>query len=111
MTEQNDDPIREGLLDYLKSALSHAFEVVRSYLALFGADAEERAERLLRYSLWFMALLAMGILGLVFLATGASQAIEAVCGRPGMGIGKMIVGGVLVGLFVIAAVVEQRGRK
>jgi len=102
------NPELPGLLGHLRRALGHALEALRCYFALFGAEAEQRLGRVVRRALWPLALMALGIIGAVFVASGTAQLLDTWAWPRWPGCGRIVVGGGILAIFLILLLVERR---
>lgn len=102
--EKNDE--REVLWDRLREAVKHLEGAARCYAALLGRRAEACGRRFLRSALWTLGLAALGMTGIVLILSGVATLIEKAIPAPG--VGRIIVGGAVVILFLVILVLKWR---
>jgi uncharacterized membrane-anchored protein len=102
---------RSGLVEHFRRAIAHAMDALRCYVSLITADAEQRLQRSLRSTVAAATWVAFSVVGLVFLAGGAAELIDSQVGEKAPGIGRIIVGAVILAMFAVFLLAQRRGER
>lgn len=105
------EPKPAGLFGHLKRLVAHVAELLRAYVSLFLADAEERAAGAMRRVLWATAALVLGLTGAILVVSGLAATLDAWLGPRWPGGGRVLIGlGLLVAVVVLALAKLRRGK-
>ena len=111
MTDEDMNSGAPGVVDHLKAALLHAMEAVRCYVAILTADAERRARDIVDSVLWSLAWLALGIVGVVFVALGVAHLFNEFIGMQSQGLVHLITGAIVLATFFAIHFVRKARRE
>jgi hypothetical protein len=108
-TQGEKDSAPAGAIGHLRQALSHALEALRCVVALILGHVERRASAIVRQAIWGILLAGLALLGIVLLACGLAAFLESRIRVPGSG--PMAIGGALLAVVVLIAVLRSKGKR
>jgi Mn2+/Fe2+ NRAMP family transporter len=109
----NDDTNsgQPGVADHLKAAIGHAFDALRCFAAILTGDVERRAHRVVESAAWSLGWIVLGIVGVVFVASGVAELISDAVGSHSPGLVRIVTGAIILAVFVAILLVRRARRE
>ena len=107
MADQDTNSGLPAVIEHLRAALGHALDAVRCLASVLTADAERRAHHVVEAAAWMLAWIALGVVGVVFIAAGLSEFVESAIGTHTPGVARVVTGVLLLGAFLIVLLVRR----